>query len=785
MNKFYLSIITILVVILAGCGGVSNTPDSGGGDPATLVCSSPSLSSNSGQPLDAVGITGVAAPPEALLAAKIIFGAKADYYAMVRQTPEGMILNVPLHPNGTLEGGEVTLSITDGTIICDPMPFTIEALPAAPGTMKQAADLLEDVLSLQAQLFGTSLEELQTASAEELPPHLLPLFSAHLILTDPRNLNSVQAILDGSSATFNGVPEETNLVDALMAKAGIVSLLERHVQELQEEVGTLTMSALDTQGFFYTTTPDAPLLDTYMRLATFGELATDPDAVKYLDAAGAILAGGAAGFTAVGEKGISILFAEVGGFLFAYQKAAEGFANLMPSEFTALTFEVTKEIFWEDDDILTGRWGKVQVYAKSKGWKLDKFILEMMLNWAGQDASGGVNAHKWLERFTSNKVFREIVEHTDDFFTGILTTEIINATAGDAGLVEIEPQLFGPTNVGEQEWSERYFLNSSTAPFRFVDHHTYEAVETGIATLEVMTEPGKFGYKQIKRQVQIQMLPIEVYVTPSRLTVKPGDFVTFTAEVANANDQSVTWHTTAGYFDIETTSKDGNNQAVLVAPSNEALYPIRVTARSASTSGLRSNPAAPVREGLAVLQLEDVDVPPEPCCSFELNISGPLMAGTYYGSKGLFKNSDSSFWLCNEEEPPVTILIDPLGDITGPGTYEVGNYSTIDEEEWEKNTDGSLAFYYAGPLESIVEFVTGDGKNSFVNDDGTLVPLPEPAQLVIHEYSTEYIRGTLTGQMIGRKYRAPNFEIISVNLEFTVPTEKAGGLGFCYYGPDL
>lgn len=425
-------------------------------------------------------------------------------------------------------------------------------------------------------------------------------------------------MLAGASPVLGDAAEAQDLVDALMAKMEVLALLEEHVQKLENVLGTLDVNASGTnairsQAFVYTTTPDAALLDTYMRLATFGELATDPDATKYLDAAGALLAGGVVLATAAGAKKFASFYGEVGGMLFAYQKAAEGFANLLPSEFTAFTFEVTDDSFWEDGDPASGRWQNAQVYAKSKGWDLDKLILEMMLNWAGHEVSGGVNTHAWLQKFTSNEVFLEVVGHTDDFFTGVLTTEVIDKTVGDSDFVEIEPRVFGPTDIGAQEWSERYFLGSGSARFMFIDHFSYEAVETGIATLEIITEPGKFGYKQIKQHRELQMLPIEVTVTPSKVSVTPGETVTFQADVQNANDKRVQWSIEpAGVHTLEVSGDDSDVVSVTTS-ENPAALPAVLKATSISATGLRED-GTPERYGTATLSPKEIIVKPERPC---------------------------------------------------------------------------------------------------------------------------------------------------------------------------
>lgn len=168
-----------LLLVVAGCGGAPSTPEPDDSDPNLLSCTAAALASDAGQPLDVVSITGITAPADSLLAARITVGDEELGYAFVQSTPDVTALSVPPHPNGTLEGGEVTLTLTDGETTCEPMLFTIEALPAAPGTTQRAADLMQDTLALQAQLLGSSLEELQAASAQELPPHLLPLFTVH------------------------------------------------------------------------------------------------------------------------------------------------------------------------------------------------------------------------------------------------------------------------------------------------------------------------------------------------------------------------------------------------------------------------------------------------------------------------------------------------------------------------------------------------------------------------------------------------------------------------------
>lgn len=145
-----------------------------------------------------------------------------------------------------------------------------------------------------------------------------------------------------------------------------------------------------------------------------------------------------------------------------------------------------------------------------------------------------------------------------------------------------------------------------------VDGSLYRPAATGTATIQVSTVSEAFGNEIFIERRDVEVKELGVDVDPPSDLVKPGDPLTFTARVINADDQRVSWSTSAGYFDLETTSVDGNNEAVLVTLTDPAEFPVRVTATSLTETGLRSGGDARTDTGLAVEAALDL-LPVEEC----------------------------------------------------------------------------------------------------------------------------------------------------------------------------
>ncbi|MGD8281254.1 MAG: hypothetical protein PVF69_08870 [Gemmatimonadota bacterium] len=188
----------------------------------TVACTGLSLTTTSGLPLDLVDAGSVPSSLEPPLVARVLSGDGTMLsYAWFESNDEGGVdLVAPLHPSGSIEGGDVWIRATDGDVACEPWEFTIEPLPASPGEFGAVVDQLHEVLRAQAEVLETTPEALQTTSPEDLPDALKPLALIQWVLDHPDNDGSLRAI----AAEDPDAPLE--LIDALLARTGLREALE-------------------------------------------------------------------------------------------------------------------------------------------------------------------------------------------------------------------------------------------------------------------------------------------------------------------------------------------------------------------------------------------------------------------------------------------------------------------------------------------------------------------------------------------------------------------------------
>ena len=118
----------------------------------------------------------------------------------------------------------------------------------------------------------------------------------------------------------------------------------------------------------------------------------------------------------------------VSGGLFVYKALNEAVGSLLPWEFdnsaTDFSFADNQTVYNEDDT--GGYWEKLKVTARSKGWKMDTFLLKAILKMAKFKDLGGLTLPESLTEFESNLAKYAISEGTK--------TVINEATGGSRGI---------------------------------------------------------------------------------------------------------------------------------------------------------------------------------------------------------------------------------------------------------------------------------------------------------------------------------------------------------------
>lgn len=611
----------------------------------SLACSSLSLDRTSAVPLDTLTFTGVPGDLGDILSADV---RPAGNDTLVipnyvwRDSADATVAHMfaPIHPAGGIAGGDVEIVVNDFQQACPDLDFTVEAIPAHPGSLEEIADATADLVDATARFYGTTAAELETADPDTVPVQLLPLMYAQLGLNHPDNPNTLMALLGGTAPALDGAgAPDLELPDALLGYYGVPDSIRaaadaatvladsaNAIRAANPAAGGVGPDAVPAGAAAVPTaanafaSPGAAMLDIMMRTAWRAGIAMADDPGTIRDpkgywtlftatlGAGSLIPGYGEGFAAVG----------LGAFV--YQTAVDASANLLPSHFTNMDVDLNPAVMEEDRE--SGAWSNARVYAESNTWNAGKAALEAMFQviTSGAAKAGGFRA--WFDEAAEaaeaagkslTAAQQAINNNFSDFFLNKILETVLTAAGDAAGQGEIGPLTYGPTDISEKEYSDSRILDAGNAAVTLVSHWDYEPVKLGTATLEVTSEPNRFGFNFIKIEKGIEVAQMEVTVTPSETTVTPGDPVEFTAEVSNAVDPSVEWQASSGSFTGMSSLSDGRSQATLETPTNEDDYPVTVRAVSTSSTGLRKDAATP-REDEAVVYRKHLEVSPDPGC---------------------------------------------------------------------------------------------------------------------------------------------------------------------------
>lgn len=585
-----------------GDGPPSEPPPEG-----QIPCPDLSVGRTSGLPLDEIEIGLVPEEFGTTLAARVEGGEGEEggtAFAFVhRGRDETALLVVPVHPSASAEGGAVQLIVTDGALECPPVDFTIDPLPPAPGEYGALVDVLQEAVRQQALAVGTTVAELTETDVLGLPEELWPLAVAQSVIEHPDNPNSMRAFAEGR-ASF---ADEANpvLLDRLTARTGLTSELTASVEAVPSSPApSLRASSISADALDCLTTPigkdDAPLLDSCMETAASAAFRLEGASNQALNDIG--LAVGVAGV--IPNPGTKLASAGAGLAIWTLQQLRQGTANLLPSAFVSMNF-VADPLTFEEDRPGPGSWKDAMVEATSRGWRMDKLILD-----AAFQLVNARSAYKgWLKRFEPSDLGEDLV--------GLLQTmaiqEAINSTEG-SDFVEIDPEIFGPVDVSSDTWSESRIAMGTSV--ELVSHTEYEPREPGISILSVRTEDGEFGGQQIAEQKQIEVEQIVISIDPLETRAKAGEMKEFTVTVENSKspemveiDPSVPLQGTA-----ELVLGDANVHTIEYTAPAEPDFGTsdRIRVRHTSTEGARAG--GPERFAQAFVNFAEITISPRDGC---------------------------------------------------------------------------------------------------------------------------------------------------------------------------
>jgi hypothetical protein len=441
---------------------------------------------------------------------------------------------IPIHPSGAIEGGDVTIRIADDVQSCPPFTFRILPMPPAPGELGATFTLAEELIGVQALLFGTTVDDLLNLQVTEDDQALLPLAFAQTLVSDPANAYSLGAFANGSAPEFE--PEDADMLDRLVARIGIRADMEAALSSIMSDDPVSPSPARAplglTQGLALScviSIDSAQLLHECMTLARDkaqgpASKATQDKAIFAMEVAAMI-------------PGPPRRFARPIAALITYSKLYDqAVADNLPSEFVDITVSYDPLEFEEDQEG-PGTWTPAHVRATSNGWNTEETLSELL--------GGFVNPrpiHRWTQKvrqinWSANQLLQGLFDYADAYIAdllGHLLEPLIKQglNLGDDLLV-LPPRTFGPVDVSDAEWTHSRIVEGSSVVL--TSHEAYDPREPGTSLLEVITAQGKFGGANIAPPRQpIDVSQLEVSIDPKEVIVSDESEVWFTVTVANS-----------------------------------------------------------------------------------------------------------------------------------------------------------------------------------------------------------------------------------------------------------
>ncbi len=526
-------------------------------------------------------------------------------YAVVLRTDSGDYLVTPLHPTSPGSGGDVIIVLTDGsTVISQQMPMTIDTLPEAPGETAAIVEFQKQLLAHQLRIRGYSMDSLSTLDPGDIPLQHLSYFVAYDGLSSPGNPNCLEALLAGTAPMIGGNTPDWDLIDRLLAQTGYRAYLEDFVASLDtmsadstplSTSATLRNSAMSLSSSACIPGPDLGISDCGSLAAAMSRVGELQKAAR--SAADKVVADAASNtLLVIGliPGGGAAAAAMAGGVLWIDAKIAEGQGNLYPSIFLdgATSFDPSVTEFPEDF-IEDGAWTEFNVSATSLGWKLDKVVLESILQAlsakGGHDALGDVPPQ--LGDFVDG-----LDESIKAAVVGPGTDHVVSEFAGGSDILEICPNTWSNINCAGESYSD---VTISSGQLE-VDEaaQTYKPTAIGSAVMRIETN-SSFGEENTGTAVSISTEEIEVFIDPFQATADTSEEINFTVRVENAVDERVFWTLEGG----GSLPVSDFTSATVKTPSSEWDPPLKLKAESLAETGLRES-AGDKREDEASITYE-------------------------------------------------------------------------------------------------------------------------------------------------------------------------------------
>lgn len=687
-----------------------------------LACSDVNLSAQQGQPLNEVTLSAVPDGFGDLLAIEILSSTTKNELlipALRNEGEAGASFQVPVHPDGEIEGGEVTMTLIDGnTSVCELDTFTIEALEKSPGAYAEFVELIDQLNEAQKKVFSEEDEDEESNLNVTFPGKMIDE-----ILRGENNPDSLDKIIEGKApATEDLSASDWDLIDSLIEKSEIIDEMQELLDDLNEITDGIPPVSdnqpniatneneppanqkkkhLGCRGSFYE--PTAAQLSTLMQIQGYGDEINKYNQV--MDKASTLLGAGTVLATGVGWLPVAGILGAIGTGVYAVQTLAGAVDGLLPSEMTSLEIDYDPIVFLEDEEELTGTWENAQLMTRSKGYNVGAAVLGSMLQVSGTKALKGLDT-TWMTKFNKGQAVSKTMTKLQEFNVNSYTGTVIKESTTNNKMVEIPPCDFGPTDITDEEWSKGEFIDAANASVVMTGHGKYEVVATGIAYFLVEPIQEKFGGKTIIKKSGINVAPIQVTIAPTSWRGDPGEVAVFTATVEDALNKDVKWTISPQGGHQFTVTDEGNGVSTITIQTskNPDDFPATVRVESTSKTGLRGLQDAPPRFAEALLggTHVNVEITPEYSCvqPNEMQSFGSTSYGTdndtiTWSSSGGSISQDGVFTAPNEVgiyTVTATSGIDPLSSATAEvtvGTCACWNELMIKDAGGNERYDGT------------------------------------------------------------------------------------------------
>ncbi len=355
-------------------GGSTTT----GGSTSNVPCN-PTLEKASAQPAKEIIVKGVPANFTELVVKFRADGSNEIFYTLARRLDNTDVAVIaPLHPVKLGAGGDVQLTISSKNSICPALNLRIEPLAPAAGSTERTMAKVEAFLEKLIQVSGISPDQLM-GDPNNLPDGVKPLAISQWLLNNPRNPNSVKAILSGTAPILDGQKIDRQILDSLIGNSGLIDAMDALRNEISAKNNhQITLSSrfsiADKKSFDKTTYAfsihlcDPAFVKTLQKLRECMLSQMSWEEVKESQNYKRVMFYFSVVTSLVSLipifKPASILMAIES---FTISQLVEGEAATLPSEFTALDFNLTKYRVTKGE---SGTWEQINVNAESKEWEL-------------------------------------------------------------------------------------------------------------------------------------------------------------------------------------------------------------------------------------------------------------------------------------------------------------------------------------------------------------------------------------------------------------------------------